>query len=183
MLAEIDPACTEEVLTERLTFRVLCRKEFLDDLRDLAVSSCGQNLDDLDTPSHCAVDENGNYCSETDIYSTEYTASINCADTSVCDPLCIETLTNITNMFGCCFISEFNSTSSGSSPRSYLGYEFWERCGLTSPGFCDLKIDNSSLRISHIDTMATTTAAAAVFLQMSVIAVLFATVITLIVNF
>ena len=166
MPAGIDPTCTEEVLIERLTFRVFCRTEFLDDLRNLAVS-CGQDVEDLVYPTHCAVDENGKYCSNLDgINSAVYTVSNNCNDTSMCDPLCIQTLTDFTNMFGCCFISELNSTSSVSS---YLSYEFWERCSLTSPGFCDLKFDNSPSRIST-----------AVVLKISVQAVLLASAMALI---
>ena len=161
MPAEVDPTCTDvEDLTERLTFRVLCRREFLN---DLAMSCEEINVGDL---AFCAVDENGNYCSQSsDIYSANFTASNNCANTSVCDPLCIEALTNLTTMFGCCFISELNSTSNGRSPGSYLSYEFWEMCGLTSPGFCNVRIDDSPTRVSgntsttRCDNTTTTAAA------------------------
>ena len=60
--AEIDPTCTDGVLLEeRLYSRVLCRTEFINDLRDFG-ASCGQNSDpfDLVDSSDCAADENGN---------------------------------------------------------------------------------------------------------------------------
>ena len=160
-LLKLAPLALEEVIIERVHFRVFCRTEFLDDQRDLGVS-CGKNIEDLEYSSLCAVDENGNYC---DLSSNMNFAA--CTDTRMCDPLCTETLTNLTSMFGCCFISEFNSTSTGSSP-SYFSYEFWKRCGLTSPGFCDLKLDNSPSRISN-----------AVALKIPVQAVLLATTMAL----
>ena len=168
MPTEIDPYCIDDVLLQRLTFRVLCRMEFLNDLRDFA-ASCTQNTEDLVDSTYCLADENGKHCSLIeDIFSADLIASTNCPDTSMCDPFCIETLTNFTNKFGCCFISELNSTSNTSR---YLSYEFWEMCGLTSPGFCNFKFDYSISRIST---------AAAVILKISAQAVLLVTAIALI---
>ena len=165
MPAEIDPTCVGQDLTERLTFHVLCRTEYLDGLRELT-ESCGLNGED---PVHCAADANGNYCSlQNEISSADFTATTNCLDTSVCDPVCIETLTSFTNTYGCCFISVLNDTTTSGGPRSYLSYDFWEMCGLTSPGFCGFKFDNSPSRVST-----------AVVVETSVFAVLLATMISL----
>ena len=140
-LPAVDPTCTPEAFRDRLTFSVVCRSQFLRDLRDYAVS-CGDDSGD-DGNSSCAVDERGSYCSLQDdmLYSANSEASANCPNTTACDPLCTETLSNITRTYGCCFVSKFNTTAG--SQRDYLSYEFWQRCGLTSPGLCRLRLDDS----------------------------------------
>lgn len=66
-------------------------------------------------------------------------------DTGVCEPLCIDTLNSITSSVGCCFIQEFNRTTSA---PEWLSSEFWQRCNLTSPGACTQRFDESESRIS-----------------------------------
>ncbi len=54
--------------------------------------------------------------------------------------------------------------------REWLSYDFWQCCGLTSPGFCALKFDNSNSRISGavliapVNTTVTVLVVAVIFL-------------------
>ena len=141
---EADPTCTSDgEFQRRFTENVLCRTEYLNGLRDLVIS-CSGSTEDIDSPSQCAIDENGDYCQDGDVFSVEFTASQSCRDTSVCDPLCVEALRNFTSAFGCCFVTLLNSTSGGEeTQREWLSYEFWQRCGLTSPGFCEIRLNDS----------------------------------------
>ena len=159
-----DVTCNPLNIQEQLYSRVLCRAEFLDSLhRALTSGGC---LDDDEASagifSSCSVDSGGEYCALLDnLYDQMDSASTNCPDTDICNETCINTLNSIVDMSGCCFISEFNS--SFEEPRDFLSYEFWQRCGLTSPGFCEVRLDTSPTRISGSGA-ATISATAALFI-------------------
>ena len=143
----IDYDCTQDILVERLYDNVLCRTQYLDSLRDATAEFCG-NVS-FDIYSSCDVDNlSGRYCdisnnSQSQTSDLRQAASDNCADTSICAPLCVKALNNITS---CCFISEYNDTTSGES-YDWLSYEFWSRCGLSSPGFCERRFNNEVVTI------------------------------------
>ena len=144
-----DVTCNPLNFQEQLYSRVRCRAEFLDSPRRALTS--GGCLDDDEASagivSSCSVDSGGQYCALRDnLYNQMYSASTNCPDTDSCNETCINTLNSIVDMSGCCFISEFNS--SFEEPRDFLSYEFWQRCGLTSPGFCEVRLDTSPTRVS-----------------------------------
>lgn len=146
--SEIDPTCTESDFLNRLYFRVVCKTEFLESARRVlqTVSEDCRALDGynegLDVT--CAVNELGRYCAEDDLFPQYSTATDNCRNTSMCDPLCIEILNTIT----CCFIDQYNQTED--IQTEWLSYEFWQQCGLTSPGFCETRFDESTSRISDV---------------------------------
>ena len=138
---DIDPDCDAFSIRARKRDEVTCRTQYLESLRDATIESCGfyPNVFDSD---RCAVNEEGMYCDAipNDDFFVSIDASDNCADTSTCDPLCINILRNITS---CCFINENNSTSR----YDWLSYDFWSQCGLTSPGFCELKFNDELVNI------------------------------------
>ena len=149
------PLCLQSDLQGSVQFNVICKAEFLDSQRNalLATEGCESSVSILDvqTAASCAVNEGGSYCDSISNLLSEHltTASSNCMNTSVCDPLCIDTLEIITRSVGCCFITVFNSSTDPTDPaREYLSYEFWQRCNLTSPGFCGVRLNNSTSRIS-----------------------------------
>ena len=141
----IDPTCTG-LDDNRFYAEALCRAQYFESERDIIAKNCKIDpfVDDNDT---CTVNEEGKYCEAdnnddpNDIYNTTFS---NCADTSTCDPLCIESLSKITT---CCFINEFNGTEDAVK-YDWLSYEFWSRCGLNSPGFCKTKLTNGPLLYS-----------------------------------
>ena len=157
-----DITCNPLSFQEQLYSGVLCRAEFLDSLRSSLTS--GGCPDDASTSivSSCSANSGGQYCELLDnLYDQMDSASTNCPNTDNCDESCVNTLNNIVDMSGCCFISEFNSSSE--EPRDFLSYEFWQRCGLTSPGFCEVRLDTSPTRISGSGA-ATISATAALFI-------------------
>ena len=143
-LPEIDPTCTDQVLSERLQSRVLCRREYIDSLNHAL--SATEGCEPLEEDSTCEANEQGRYCELLDTDSLSTLANDNCRNTSTCDPRCVGTLRNITSTAGCCFTSRFNGTDD--TPRNYLSYEFWRRCGLTPPGPCAQRYDDSDTRVS-----------------------------------
>ena len=139
----VDPTCNVREFYKRLFSRVLCRREHVESLKS-ALEGCPEELEYIDTL--CMVSEEGLYCLASfgfeDIFPLgTTTVSTNCHDTSTCAPLCIATLNNITNIVGCCLNSVFNNTQrSRRDYYRYYSYEFWRRCGLTSPGFCEVRL-------------------------------------------
>ena len=133
----VDPSCTPAVLNERLFSEALCRRQFLESQRAASIEFCDE---ETNTINDCTVNEFGRYCilEQVNYRSLINVASSSCTNTSTCDPLCVETLSSIT---GCCFISQFNDTSSAES-YDWLSYEFWTQCNLTSPGFCELMLND-----------------------------------------
>ena len=142
----IDPTCDDN----RIYHELICRTQYLESQLDIITESCKFiNTDtlSLDSITDCTVNEEGKYCkAELDYTSSvSFAAFYNCANTSTCDPLCIESLNNITS---CCFINEYNGTNDYDYEYDYdygydwLSYEFWSQCGLDSPGFCESRFNN-----------------------------------------
>ena len=154
-----DITCNPLSIQEQLISGILCRAEFLDSLRRALTSWGCPDETSAGIVSSCSVDRNGQYCALLDNLDDQMdSASTNCPNT---DETCVNTLNSIVDISGCCFISEFNSSSE--EPRDFLSYEFWQRCGLTSPGFCDVRLDTSPTRISGSGA-ATISATAALFI-------------------
>ena len=153
--------CNPLSFGQQLYSRVLCRAEFFDSLRRALTSGGCPDEASAGVLSSCLVDSDGQYCAfRGNLYNQMDSASMNCSNTDNCDESCIYTLNSIVDMSGCCFISEFNSSSE--EPRDFLSYEFWRRCGLTSPGFCEVRLETSPTRISGSGA-ATISATAALF--------------------
>lgn len=159
----VDPGCGESDLLERLYDEAVCRTQYLDSMQEVVVR-CGfhPNL----TRERCAVNEMGRYCEATDNVTTALrdVAATNCADTTVCNPLCMSTLENITS---CCLITKYNGTAAPTR-FDWLSYEFWSLCGLDSPGFCELRFTEEPVGSSAV----VVTAAAGVVSLMTALMVL-----------
>ena len=145
-----NPICTEPNLNEVLYRNVICRTEFIDSLQTalLATEGCQDEANQVHaaTIQGCAVNEENVYCLLLPDAITSLDAPLRCRNTDVCDPLCIETLNNRTRDIGCCFISLFNETD---DTPDYLS---WQRCGLTSPGFCCARFITSSTSSTNVST-------------------------------
>ena len=125
---------------DQLYSRVFCNREILEATNNaLNAEGCDPPFN-FDDTSVCLVDEQGNYCdARDDLYDLANRASDDCHNTTSCDPTCIETLNDIISIAGCCFISEFNNTEDYYYPREWLSYDFFQSCGVSSPGFCTQK--------------------------------------------
>ena len=149
-LPEVDPTCGPEDINDRLHSNVFCNRKLLYATAEAALSRGCTNVEVTEENermvfTQCAVDEEGRYCQfrpAESLWNQEPALRASCTNTDMCDPLCIATLTNVTNAYGCCFVSELNGTTVDQA-RDYLSYEFWQRCGLTSPGFCDVMFGDS----------------------------------------
>jgi hypothetical protein len=152
-LPDFIPGACNTNFEEQLYSRVLCRTEFLESANNALwqTPGCTPFFDTRDPRLICEVDEQGRHCDlQNNIYYQTYhklfdRASTACPSNDTCDSSCINTLNEITSAAGCCFFSKFNSTH---EERDWLSYDFWQRCGLTSPGFCEQRFDDSPNRIS-----------------------------------
>ena len=153
------PKCTNLVYSERLYSDILCRQQYVESTND-ALHEVGCGSDTFYTPmlEFCAVDESDQYCQLTpSLLSSQFRlASRACPDTRSCDQTCNETLKNIIGKTGCCFITEFNGTSS-LQRYDWLSYEFWQKCGLTSPGFCKPRLSGAVTHKSQLAVILATT--------------------------
>ncbi len=140
----LSPTPVESCYTQQLLYSTVCtlqyRKSVLNALS--RQEGCRNYSTHFTEFSFCASNTLGTYCEA--ILNYNFTAaSRSCRNTSTCDPLCIETLNNITNTVGCCFNYRFNST--GNPSWDWLSAEFWSMCNLDSPGFCELRLVNDTL--------------------------------------
>lgn len=145
---EIDPTCNQFNFLEQLLPNVLCTRRSVASLLDaLASEDCQEDpVFDMIT-DRCNADEAGRYCDTLPRSNRLILEAQNtCNDTSVCDPLCIGTLTNLSNTNGCCFNEEFNRTY---SQPDFLSFEFWSQCNLTSPGFCEPLLTDGTTTANH----------------------------------
>ena len=149
---EIDTTCDARDFQELLYSSVLCRNKFFVSLRSALTN--GGCSDELATglASSCSVDGDGRFCIlRDDLFDQLDSASMNCPNTSSCSESCIATLNNIVDMSGCCFISQFNNSLE--MQLDFLSYEFWQRCGLTSPGFCEVQLSGADLTVGATATL------------------------------
>ena len=144
---EIDPTCNDEALIKRI-HSALCRQEYTEDIRE-RLSATKECQDYIYPLTSCTANKNREYCAL--LNNIDYIASRNCRNINTCDPLCIETLNNITDTLGCCLNEKYNSTTSYS--YDWLSNEFWSRCGLESPRFCEEYLNNSSAFITASSTI------------------------------
>ena len=139
---EIDPTCTESVYRERFFSEVVCKRSNVEPVRaKIAAEGCEDRSQGV-----CSVNAAGQYCG---IISPNIAlfqeASENCRDTTVCEPICMQTLSSITVTDGCCFTDEYNHTASQEPARvDWLSNEFWSRCGVTPPGICQERISGQA---------------------------------------
>ncbi len=130
----IDPTCTEAVADARVQ-SIACRKQLVEDIRNKLAATQGCENYKYPGGGECNANVRGVYCKTLQGLGSNYTAASNsCHDTSTCDPLCIQTLNNIINTAGCCFMDQYNATSDAT--EKWLKYEFWSRCDLKSTGYC-----------------------------------------------
>lgn len=151
----IDFSCNSAALTDRLYERVLCRTQYLELLRNATIDYCG--YDPTEGFNTCNIDQDsGLYCdnSQPDTYQLVLDINGNCTNLSRCDSLCVQNLNRITS---CCFVSEYNGTDSDvHEDYTWLRYEYWDMCGIESPGFCERRLNNDP-----VTTASTTTTTAA----------------------
>lgn len=139
-----DPTCNQANFFERLLPNVLCRRSYVESIRAaLANEQCENgNLFDV-VLENCFVNKAGRYCATVESFTPYQKAIENCNDTSVCDPLCIGSLSNLKSTAGCCLYSQFNSSTE--SQRDFLSLEFWFGCGLTPPRRCEILLTKDPL--------------------------------------
>ena len=161
---EIDPTCPADEVDNRFFPDIFCGRQYIESIDDILVASnCENHAADIYeiTRDFCTVDNRGHYCSDgVNLYTLSYYAFESCSHTDVCEEGCLTALNNITAMVGCCYVSHFNRTGHGPLP-AYLSYEFWQRCGLTSPGFCetrfvDVDLNNSASLLEKTITFTLT---------------------------
>ena len=139
----VDPTCTATDIFFSRFLEISCQIQYVESLLDAIMDIEECDLSTIGINNLCSVNEEGEYCelvrdntADSSIISDAFAY---CANTSTCDPLCSQTLNNITS---CCFITQYNETNE--DQYDWLSYEFWSRCGLDSPGFCEPEFINGA---------------------------------------
>lgn len=141
--AQFDPSCDNVTLRHRLQ-SVECREEYVNSIRNRLLATEGCQNYTHPSKQECNANGDKTYCTLLIplVTPNNYTrAGKSCSNTSTCEPHCVQTLNNITSTTGCCFVDRYNSTQN--NKIEWLRKEFWSRCGLTSPGFCEEYLNNS----------------------------------------
>ncbi len=136
-----DPTCNDSVLSDHFLSHA-CRRQYIQPIQDRLVTEGCQNESFTYSRARgrCIVNKFGQYCNSLHQGSFKYTAATrNCRDISTCDPLCIETLSNIADTLGCCFNEQYNTTD-----VDWLSYEFYSMCGLEPLGSCELRLNDDA---------------------------------------
>lgn len=156
---QADKTCTLQAYNQLIYTDVTCRRENVESTRRALTSvGCRDDIFYSQMRQSCAVNENGQYCQTLPLQSSRFEAraSAACEDTSVCDTHCIETLKDITSAVGCCFVDEFNSTSD--EIPDWMSFEYWQRCNLVSPGFCNARFSSAASYNSRYSIIFSTAA-------------------------
>ena len=89
----------------------------------------------------CTMNNAGRFCYEQfgSIITDVTQVTFNCSSNSNCTATCQNALTTIGSNSGCC-INIFNITTlTNISPFNALQNSLWSRCGVDTPGFCNLE--------------------------------------------
>ena len=134
---EIDPTCKFfSASTQQLLHSgVLCRAEFIEPLQNTLAATPGcEGFSDEGIRYTCTVNEQGQYCNHLD-YLIQSQRDLAIANCDACDSSCITTLNDIASTTGCCFTEQHGS-------------DFWQQCGLTPPGVCEVMFTHGRPRIT-----------------------------------
>ncbi len=121
----VDPTCSNNgAALLQLLYSAVCKRQYRRAvLNRLSLTEGCQNYSSSLTEfSFCSSNRLGTYCRAAYSDNLFTAASESCSNTSTCDPLCIETLNNITNTVGCCF------NDSTGNQWDWLSAEFWTMC-------------------------------------------------------
>ena len=138
IVRQSDPTCTQAILLSQLYSQVLCNTRYIDsNFAALEGVELCRTYTDYSPNDSCRFNEFGQYCEGgIDLQDNLDRASESCPNTDTCEPGCVDTLREVTGRLGCC-INYYNQSGGGGD---HLSYEFWSRCGLVSPGFCEVRL-------------------------------------------
>ena len=147
----IDPSCTPSDYIQRVG-SIVCSTRFIEPILEALA-----NENDCETYSQvvreqCGVNEAGVPCYEIrpTVASGFSRATSICTTTTRCSAGCRASLQDLRSSAGCCINNIFNGTAleivNVSDP--ILTYEFWRRCGVTTPGICEAQFNSATTNMA-----------------------------------
>lgn len=122
-------------------------------------TTCGRQGSGLELGQLCGLNNRGKACFElqfsdnTDYLLSVYSACFDYFSSSSCPKKCRKALQQFRSRYGCC-VNVYNGTAFGESSQ-LLGslvttYELWAKCGVETPGLCELptNVGNSTYNIT-----------------------------------
>ena len=110
-------------------------------------NQCNASQEDIDSLRVlCTRNNAGRFCYEqlSSMFTAITQAGADCASNSNCTTACQNALTTFGNNSGCC-INTFNITTlTNIFPFTALQNSLWSRCGVDTPGFCNLETSTLS---------------------------------------
>jgi hypothetical protein len=141
--------CTASELIEGAGM-ITCTQNLVQPIIDSLLDTSGCEPYGQATSEQCGIDEFNQPCY---LRSQELTSSFgpvtsNCqsSNQSSCDPQCTNSLQNFARVHGCCINNFFNGSLAGLTNTRYgwLSDQYWSACGITSPGFCETRLNSDS---------------------------------------
>ena len=139
--------CSDSELLER-SGMITCTRSLLQPIVDELIGTSGCEPYGQAALEQCAVDESNRACSQRSRQLTTSFAPVlnNCqsSNISTCDTTCTESLQDFASSGGCCVNNFFNGSLAGITSIRYdwFSNEYWSRCGITSPGFCETRLSD-----------------------------------------
>ena len=162
-------SCPLDTLLERIA-EVSCDPRYSQPIVDALSRAQGCELVRQLMLEQCSINEAGQLCAVELQNLLRLTSSITisgvCDDTSTCSQACSQQLQALRGSSGCCINTNIvNGSLVGIlAPREeWLSYDFWLRCGLTTPGVCERSLSGAGFAVPNMNVV-TTLLVAALFL-------------------
>ena len=139
--------CSQRERTYRLN-RLSCNPEyitpFINILRDCRLEDAAQI-----SINRCGVNRYERFCFEFETNASQLAREVwdRCSFSSgTCPVFCKSALERYRTGVDCCFNNLYNNTLTSTSLSDWLttNYRIWSLCGVSSPGFCQNTVDNST---------------------------------------
>ena len=140
----IDPSCNLNTLIKR-QHPLLCSTRYIEPILEALANENDCETYSQVTREQCGVNEAGVPCYATDVITLFAAASSVCTTTTRCSADCRASLQSIRSSAGCCINNVFNGSAAEQFGSQHpLTYEFWRRCGVTTPGICEAQFNSAT---------------------------------------
>ena len=141
----IDPSCTSSSYGVRLG-SLHCSTRYIEPILETLANenNCGNYSQSIS--EQCGVNEAGVPCYAVNASSIYGNAHSVCATTTTATTSCSEDcragLQDLKSSAGCCINYIFNDSDVN---IPILAYEFWRRCGVATPGMCEIQFNSATI--------------------------------------
>ena len=143
----IDPSCTLSDYIQRRG-NILCSTRYIEPVLEALANENDCEIYSQVIREQCGVNEAGVLCyavNATSIFGNVYSVCTTTIASTSCSAECRAGLQSIRSSAGCCINNIFNGSAElFGSQHPIFTYEFWRRCGVTTPGICEAQFNSAT---------------------------------------